>query len=143
MPRSIHELTASIRCRGLTAVRRLQTLPRDCRGASLMETVIAVMVFALVGTAVLSGVSTAHTSGATTERQSTAENIARNQMEYAFSLPYQNWPSSYPTIGVPQGYAVTCQAEEYVLGDLNIEKVIVTVTFDSTQQLVLETLRTK
>ena len=143
MPRSIRELTASIRCRGLTAVRRLRTLPRNCRGALLMETVIAVMIFALVGTAVLFGVSTAHTSGATTERQSTAENIARNQMEYEFSLPYQNSPSSYPTIGVPQGYVVTCQAEEYVLGDPNIEKVIVTVTFDSTQQLVLETLRTK
>ena len=124
-------------------MRRLRTLSRNCRGEFLMETMIAVMVFALIGTAVLSGVSMAHTSGASTERQSTAENIARNQMEYIFSLPYQNPPSSYPTIGVPQGYGVTCTAEEYVLGDPNIEKVIITVTFDSTQQLVLETLRIK
>ena len=51
------------------------------RGALLMETIIALVVFVLVGGTVLRGVSTTFLSGAVTENQSIAENIARNQLE--------------------------------------------------------------
>ncbi len=44
---------------------------------------------ALVLEAVLQGLSTTHLSGAAIRRHSTYENIARNQMENMFSLPYQ------------------------------------------------------
>ena len=55
----------------------------------MLETVVAVVIFTLVGTAVLAALSTAHTSGARTESQSIAENLARNQMEDAFCRAYQ------------------------------------------------------
>lgn len=129
--------------RARQALGRLFGLPWDCRGVLLMETLMAVMVFALVGSAVLSGLSTARISGSVTERQSVAENIARNQIAYVFSLPYQDPPSSCPTISVPTGYAVTCATEEYIVSDPNLERVAVTVSFDGAQLLVLETLRTK
>ena len=71
------------------AAGQLRTLAGDCRGALLLETVIAIMVFSLVGVAVLGGLSTAYTSGAKTEVQSVAENLARNQVESIFSGPYR------------------------------------------------------
>jgi len=111
-------------------------------GALLVETVVAVMVFTAVGTAVLTGLSTSQTSSGKTERQSIAENIARNQMEYVASLPYQPPPHTYPSVGVPAGYSVTAQAIEDVPGDTNIEKVVVTINFEGQVILSLETFRT-
>ncbi len=143
MPRSIREPIESTQVRKMSAARRIRTLAQDCSGALMLEAVIMVLVLSLIGTVVLSGLSTIHISGASTERQSTAENIARNQMEYIASLEYQGPPYSYPTVLVPAGYAVTSEAEEHVVGDTNTEKIVVTVSLDGTQQLVLETLRTK
>ncbi len=108
-----------------------------------METVVATLVFALVGTAVLSGVSTAHTSGARTERQSKAENIARDQMEYVYSLPYVAPPAAYPAVETPPGYTVEAASEEYVTGDADISRVVVTVRHGGIDTLVLETLRVR
>ena len=107
---------------------RLRSLVGDCKGGLMMEVVVAVTVFTLVGTAVLVGLSTAHTSGAATESQSIAENIGRNQMEYMLTLPYQLPPSIYATVEPHQGYSVTAVGEEYVIGGPNIERVIVTVS---------------
>ena len=68
---------------------QIRPLIDNCRGSLLLETVIAVMVFSMVGTAVMAGLNTAYMSGTKIEAQSAAENIARNQMESVFSLPYQ------------------------------------------------------
>lgn len=111
-------------------------------GIALLEVVIALSLFALVGIAVLVGTSTIHSSGAVTEEQSLAENIARNQMERLFSEPYQPPPSSYTSISVPSGYNVAAAASEYVPGDTNIERIIVTITHQGQHILTLETLRT-
>jgi Tfp pilus assembly protein PilV len=109
----------------------------------MLEAVVAVMVFTLVGVGGLGGLSTVHISGAETESQSIAENLGRNQMENVFSLPYQDPPSTYPSLATPPGYSVLAEAEEYVVGDPAIEKVVVTVSHDSQQVLVLETLRVR
>ena len=122
---------------------QLRSLAVGCRGGLMMETVVAVMVFTAVGVAVLVGVSTTHMSGAKVEGQSISENIARNQMEYIFSLPYQEPPSTYPAIATPLGYSVVALAQEYVTGDTFVERVEVTVSHEGQVILALETLRAK
>ncbi|MCH7712107.1 MAG: hypothetical protein IIC99_00655 [Chloroflexi bacterium] len=112
-----------------------------CRGNMLLETAVAVLVFGTVGTAVLVGIRTAHSSGELTENHSTAENIARNQMEYIFSQAYLPPPASYPSISAPDRYAVTANATEYIVGDTSLEKLTVSVTFEGRGILSLETLR--
>lgn len=114
----------------------------DRRGALLMEIAIAVAIFGVVGSAVLTGLSTSHMASAVTQEQSLAENIARNQMEYVFSLPYSAPTSTYPSVVAPSGYTVTALAEEYLLGDPNIEKVVVTIQHSGVTVLTLESLRT-
>jgi type II secretory pathway pseudopilin PulG len=111
------------------------------RGALLLDSIIAIFIFTIVGTAVVAGLGTTHRSGFQTERQSVAENIARNQMESVFSQPYQPPPFTCTPITVPAGYTVTCRAETYVIGDTNIEKIVVTVLFNNTVVLTLQALR--
>lgn len=124
-------------------LQELKTLAVGTRGSLLIEAVVATTIFTIVGSAVLVGLSTTHISGAKTEEQSVAENIARNQMEKVFSLPYRDPPSTYPAIVTTSGYGVSAAAEEYVVGDPNIEKVVVRVTHESEEVLVLETMRAK
>ena len=123
--------------------QKIKHLFRQQRGYVLIELLLGIMILGVVTVPVLAGLSGAQNSRAALEAESTAENIARNQVEYMFSQAYQAPPSSCSTISVPQGYAVTCQAVEYVVSDPNIEKVVVTVTRNGVQQLVSETLRAK
>ncbi len=124
-------------------------LVSDCRGGMFIETILVVLIFSVVGTAVLSGISGTRSSGARTERQGFAENIARNQIEYIFTLPYQEPPSTYPSIDLSgqdfAGYAVGGQAivDPDAGGNPNIERVAVTVSFGGEEILSLETLRAK
>jgi hypothetical protein len=64
-------------------------------------------------------------------------------MEYIFSLPFQAPPSSYPSVTVPAGYGVTAVGQQYVPGDVDIEKLVVVVNQGARELLVLETLRTR
>ena len=123
------------------SVRRLQL---NGRGSMLAETMIAVTIIGVVGTAVAASLSTARNSGTIVEEATIAENIARNHMESVFAAPYLSPPVTFPALtGLDPGYASTAVAQEYVPGDLRIEKIVVTVTRDGSQSLVIETLRTQ
>jgi hypothetical protein len=124
---------------------RLRKLLGGSRGSILLETVIATMVFALAGTAVLSGLSVMHNTGAMVEGHSVAEILARNQMEHVFTLPYQSAPATYTSIAVPPGYSVTAVAVDLVAGapDPDVEKVVVTAGRGGENILTLETVRAK
>ena len=115
----------------------------DMRGALMLDAVIAMLTFSMVGFAVMGGLSTTQLSSNVIEGQSVAENLARNQLELAFSLPYVSPPTTYTTVTVPSGYSITAVAEEYVSGDANIQKIVVTVTRGGAGVLTVETLRVK
>ena len=127
-------------------------LGRDTSGQLLLETVVAISIFSLVGTAVLLGVRVAHTSASLVEDHSIAERLARNQMEYVLSQAYKDVGQSYDSINVappgqfsvPAGYQITAVAQEFLVADSyqgSIEKVVVTVSLNGKVLLVLETLR--
>ena len=109
-------------------------------GSLLVETVLVLAVFGVLGTAVLSGVQTSYTTKRQFDSQSTAENIVRNQMEYVFEQPYAPPPGTYLTITPPDGYSVTAEAVDYN-GDPNVETVRVTVYHQGQPVKLFETLR--
>ncbi len=121
------------------------------QGITLMETVIALAMFSSAGTAVLLGVGAAHTSSDRVSANAVAESLARNQMEYVYTLPYLAPTASYNSIAddvglnlsIPTGFAVSAATEDYVSDGYagSIEKVVVTVTRDGQSILVLESLR--
>jgi len=123
----------------------------NSQGITLMETVIALAMFSSAGTAVLLGVGAAHSSSDRVSANAMAENLARNQMEYVYTLPYLDPTASYDSIAddvglnlsIPNGFAVSAAAEDYASDGYagSIQKVIVTVTRDGQNILVLESLR--
>ena len=112
---------------------------------------MAITIFASLGTALAVGIRTANLSTQEVEGQSIAEKLARNQMEYVFTQVYKNPGTNvtYASIendgdfSVDSGFNVSADALEYITGDTDIERVLVTVARDASTVLVLETLRTK
>ena len=113
------------------------------RGALLMEALVAVSVFTLLGTAVLSGTSTMYRALEDVEQDALAENVARNQIEVILAAPYQDPPHTYTPLSAPPRYAVTAEAQEVVAGDPNIARLVVVVTLNGKPAMTLESLRSK
>ena len=116
---------------------------RDERGAFLLETVVASMVFAMVGVAVLSSLGTVNIAGALTEEQSQAENIARNQMEAIFAQVYREPDQTpYPPVALPAAYSIST-AVTHIDGnnDPEVEKIALTISHHGKELLLLETAR--
>ena len=133
------EMHLSVRSVGPPVLARL----RNQRGTMMVEALIAVSVFTLLGAAVLSGSTAARNASASAEHAAVAENIARNQLETILAAPYQDPPHSYAPISTPPGYAVTADAQELVVSDPNIATIVVTVTLKGEPVLTLGSIRTK
>ena len=120
---------------------RFRRLAHDSRGFALFESVIAVTIFAALGTAVMVGIRTANISTQVVERHSIAEKLARNQMEYVFTQGYLNPGPGVNYISiendsdftVDSGFSVSATAQVVptneipLVTDADIEKVVVTV----------------
>ena len=142
-PIFIHPLAKSL-------ADRIRPVFSNSLGITLMETIIALAMFSSAGTAVLLGVRAAHTSSDRVNASAVAENLARNQMEYVFSLPYIAPTGTYASIAddaglnisVPTGFAISTATQTYVSDSYSgtIEKVLVTITRDGQSILVLESL---
>ena len=137
-----------------TVAARFRSAAFNSLGVTLLETLIALAIFSSAGTAVLLGVGAAHTSSDRVKASAVAANLARNQMEYVSSLSYVPPPGTYTSIAddsslnitLPPGFGVSAAAQTYVADDGlsgSIEKVVVTVTRDGRNILVLESLRSR
>ena len=123
--------------------RRLGLMVNRQGGALLLETVVALSVFGVVGTALMSGIQTSYLSKTQFDIRSRAENIVRNEMETVFAQPYQAPPYTYPTSTTPDGYIVTSETLAYsTTSDANLETVRVTVQHGGQTVKVLEAART-
>ncbi len=118
------------------------------RGSLLLETIILMSVFGLLGVAVLGAVQTSYFAKGKFDVQSTAENIARNQIDYVFEQPYvppAELGATYPSLPyvLPDGFSVEAKALQYDLtnSNPNISRVQVRVLKDGEEVKVLETLR--
>ncbi|MCH7785910.1 MAG: hypothetical protein IIC22_00220 [Chloroflexi bacterium] len=132
--------------------RRVAALAGGNSGGLLIEVIIAVFVFTLVGTAILSGISTTQISGARVENQSIAENIARNEAEYVMTLAYippggPDYAISPALLPLPQGYTLSATPTTLNVTGLTtdpntIEVVVVTISYGGNPVLVLESVKT-
>ena len=126
-----------------TLRRWLQPPLRNQRGALLLETVVTLSVFGILGIAVLATVQTSYIGKRQFDEQSTAENLIRNQIEYVFEQDYKA-PSSgdYVSVtGIPTGFTVTAEPVTYDGSDPNIEIVRVTVYHEGQSVKVFEIIR--
>ena len=128
----------------MICIRRLvaqRTRLGSQRGITLVESLIAVTILTIAGTAYLSALSTSLVAIAREDRRVTAESLAWSQLEDTRSRNYVDGATSYPTIApVPQPYTVAADATP-ISGRDNIQKITVTVQFRGRVVRVLEDLK--
>ncbi len=93
----------------------------------MVETLIAVAIMGTTTVALLAALSTGSIAVTIVEEKVNSDGIARSQLEYTLSLPYQIAPTTYDTITPPEGYGVTAEAFTLAGADDDIQKVVVTV----------------
>ena len=109
------------------------------KGASLVEALIAVAIVAIAVIPFLAAFSTGSLAVGKADRQVTAENLGRSQMEYTKSQSYAVAPASYDIITpLPASYSVSSDATAVSGRDANIQKITVTVQHDGKVLVVLE-----
>ncbi|MBN1368031.1 MAG: prepilin-type N-terminal cleavage/methylation domain-containing protein [Dehalococcoidales bacterium] len=92
---------------------------KSSRGFSLIETLIAIAIIAVISVAVLIGLSTAASANIISDEKTTAGSIARSQIEYIQKQPYQtsNPPSYYSIVGMVAGITISNAGTGYIVGD--------------------------
>ncbi len=109
------------------------------KGASLVESLIALAILAIAVTAFLAAFSSGSLAVGRADKRVTAENLARNQLEFAKSQTYVVAPVSYNVISpLPAGYSISSDATSITGRDQNLQRVTVTVERDGKVLLVLE-----
>ena len=76
-------------------------------GMTLIEALVALGILAIVAVVSLSAISGAFNSASLARERTTAESLARSQLERIKSAPYEPAPPYYsPLAGIPDGYAL-------------------------------------
>lgn len=106
------------------------------KGITLIEVLIALAILGLVAVAFLSGLTTASRALIIADERTTAESLARSQMEYVKGIDYVNEATSYPAASIPQehidaGYSATITALPLHNPDNGIQKITVVVKHDN------------
>ncbi len=112
-------------------------------GLTIIETLVAL---ALVGTIVisyLSGLATTAKATMVADEQSTAESLARSQMEWAKKATYVSGSTTYSAAAIPSGsdytgYSVNITAAALNSPDGGIQKITVAVKHFTKQVISLE-----
>jgi len=100
------------------------------RGFSLIEVSIAIALIGVIAIAVLGALSYASTVLISTDRQATAESLAKSQMEYIKNQEYEEAPDGgaapyveIPGMSIPAGYTIWSENRtpgEYVPGVVGV-----------------------
>ena len=108
------------------------------RGLTLVEIVIAMALIAIIAVAFLGGLSNAIMSLVVADVRTTAESLARSEMEYVKSQSYEDAPWDYEyDPPAYDGYAVEVRAEPLDEIDDGIQKITVTVSHHSRTEPVI------
>jgi len=117
-------------CRILKLIR---STIRGTSGMALIETLVALVVLGAVSVAFLSGLATTSRASMIVDEQTTAESLARSQMEWIKKISYTYEATEYSPQPISSsddyiGYSASIAAERLNIPDDGIQKVTVTIT---------------
>lgn len=114
---------------------------RSQQGLALAETLVAVTIMALISIAFLSALGTTMKGTVVGDERTTADKLARNQMEYIKNLGYISYAvtghGEYGALAAPINYNLSISTSPIDPGtglnlepdqDLGLQKIVVTVT---------------
>ncbi|MFC1926914.1 hypothetical protein ACFLWV_04105 [Chloroflexota bacterium] len=117
---------------------------------SLVETLLVIGIMGTAGVAALMALSTGSLAMSAGDQGSTVQSLARSQLEYTKSYPYDLAAVSYPTLDtyhadynptpltLPDCYSISIESSSVPDTDDNIQKITVTVFKDSEILKVVE-----
>lgn len=104
---------------------------RGEEGASLLEILVATVLLGIVALAFSGGLATETEATVVTDGQTTAESLARSELEYAKRYSYQIGATEYPvdpSLSVPANWMVLpCSVQPAHVSDDGSQKLTVTV----------------
>lgn len=113
-------------------------------GVTLIETLVALALLSIIAVVFLSGLTTVATATLIANEQATAESLARSEMEYVKSYPYDSEATTYPTVETPPvSYSVEVTVVPIIDPDTGqplegIQKITVIVNRNDNPVLTLE-----
>ena len=114
----------------------------DESGMAFIETVVALALIGTIVVTFLSGLATTSKAALIADERTTAESLARSQLEYTKNSAYQYDVSEYSvnaTLTIPPGWSVLPPAVESVHEtDDGIQKITVTVQRNGETVLAME-----
>lgn len=121
----------------------LVKLKRNEKGFTLIEVLVALAIVSLVVVAFLLAINTASKASLISDERTTAESLARSQMEYVKDpgLAYVLEATDYvldPGLTIPSGYSLTTSAQPINTPDDGIQKITVLVAHHGDDVLTLE-----
>jgi prepilin-type N-terminal cleavage/methylation domain-containing protein len=117
----------------LSYLSRIKQLSKDGSGFTLLETLVALVIFGLVAVIFLMGLSVSSKALMVSQDRVNAESIAKSQMEDTKAQAYVAEASSYPAIVlasdlISQGYNITVDADPLNAPDDGLQKITVDVS---------------
>jgi Tfp pilus assembly protein PilV len=111
---------------------------RGEQGVTLVESLVAI---AILGGGVLTMILTM--SGGVlaiqeNDQQAIAQGLARTQLEYTKSYPFERHATTYPAISTPDGYSSAVSVAEVPGGDSEIQKITANIMRDGAVILIAE-----
>jgi len=111
------------------------------KGFTAIEVIVALALLGIIAVAFLGGLATASKAIFIADERTTAESLARSQMEYIKNLPYEYEATQYgidPNLTL-DGYALSVTADPLRDPDDGIQKITVTIGHhDKPEVIVLE-----
>ena len=132
-----------------TLFRRL--LRQD--GFGVVESLVAVAIFGTGVAAAVAALSTGSMAVNTLDQEATLQSLASSQLAYTKSYPYDSVATDYPTVDtldvtynpnpvtLPAGYSIAVGVSPVTGGNINIQKITVTVTGIGESSLVVEAVK--
>jgi Tfp pilus assembly protein PilV len=109
------------------------------RGASLLETLVALVLLGIIGAAFLSALATTANARSIADEKATARILAESQTENLTKQPYK---FSYDSIPIPDEYAgYTADVVVDPMRNGNIQKITVTVRHHNRDVITLESYK--
>jgi prepilin-type N-terminal cleavage/methylation domain-containing protein len=121
----------------------LKKIIKSERGITLVEVLVALALLGLIAATFLMAISTATKAIYIADERTTAESLARSQLEYVKEQEYdENDTQSYeqPDVESPthQGYYISVDADPLRVPDDGIQKITVTVKHYDKEIIILE-----
>lgn len=113
---------------------------------TLLETVIALAILGTISVSFLGGLTTASKSAFIADEQTTAESLARSQMEWAKTTDYVYDATGYSPAPIPSSqdyadYSAVITVEPLDIPDDGIQKIIVTIKHSDKEIIKLESYK--